>query len=98
MVGEPETGNLSSGGPCGHRPLGEDTQVSHGGSCPLSGVSPLPPARERGAKNGRKMLPPLSPAPPHPDAGASAVGFSAPPPYNPGQTQTSRGLESTSRP
>lgn len=68
------------------------------GSCPQPGVRPLPPAQERGPEKGRETPPHLSPSPPCPDAGDSAVGFSALQPYNPGQTQISGGLESTGRP
>ena len=61
VAGEAEAGNLSSRGPCGHRPLGEDTQIPHRGICPLSGVRPLPPVQERGPEKGRKMPPPSVP-------------------------------------
>lgn len=61
MVGEAETGSLSSGGPCGHRPLGEDTYVPHGGELPTARSASTPASTgERPQEGEGNAAPPQS--------------------------------------
>lgn len=92
MVGEPRQA-ISEWGALGARPLGRGHPGLPRGELPTVRVSPTPASAERGARNGRKMLPPLSP-PPHQTQGPQ-LWVSLHPALQPeGQTRASRGFGS----